>query len=496
MSVPQLGGSLDFSKLNSNGDLFAGIGQNPATAAAQLGPAYKAGYGGYLDLLEQQHNGIIAGYGNLAQSQDQTQQGIASGFPALNQQVQGYLSPMDQGLSGLHSGYAGLQGSAGGGQVHGSRPDAPYQSLPGSGYAGLQAGVQNMYAGTNQSNINQINNRYNVEQGQAMQNAISNGLGGSTVAMGLQAGVDQRRNQDITQSQNSFAQLQAGAMQNIGLSGLSAQERGINAITGQQNQIASTRAGYANNLGLAGLNYQGQASQNNTNLGLQQLGFQNSVNVTPPDASQYNSLAQQFGGAIQSQQDRAVANQQYQQIAAQGRQQPAGVGGGTTLGSGTPLPGPQGNYGSQANYAGLGGSMTAPDGTPLQVQRPTATSAPGYGLGSYGIGSAAGGATLGGLGAASAGAAGNPGNLGAVGAGAIGSGVSSYLGGLGQDQTSEFPTGYPVSPAPGGGYFGGGGQPQPLGTAPYGTPDYNLNYEDLPYGMAPELAAQLVESGG
>lgn len=357
-----------------------GSGGGPIQTANEARQAYGTNYKNILDFSNQQLQTAQQGYGQLLSSQLDSQDLLGRGYVDLANQAQTYLNPMEAAGQELRSGYANIVGRPGGGQVRGYREDVTPQSIPGTGFAGLSQQVQGLLAGTNQSNLNDIDQAYNAAQGRTLSRLIGSGLGNSTVLGSASLANDQSRARERTASQNQFAQLQAGYLDRLGQAGLLAQERGLNAGVQQTNALANLRANYGTQIGQNALNFDERAYGQNTALGQSQLNWQNSIQAPYPDAGMYNSLIQQQGAALQAQMDREQSQRLNEQLLRQGRQGTPQVGGGVSLGTGRPLPGPQGYYGATAQFeptAG-GGIQYAPDGTRLQVQAPAGGSM--YGL--------------------------------------------------------------------------------------------------------------------
>lgn len=157
-------------------------------------------------------------------------------------------------------------------------------------YTGLGNQVQGMIAGTDQAQMQRINDNYNASMGQMNQGAVNRGLGNTTVTNALARGIESDRAQEQTNVQNQFAQLQAG---------------------------------YASNIGLAGLNQQGNNIIANTGLAGRQLNFMEGVSAPYPNPALYAQLGQQLG---QGQQGAANRQQVQDQIAQLGRAGQQGSG--------------------------------------------------------------------------------------------------------------------------------------------------------------------------
>lgn len=142
------------------------------------------------------------------------------------------------------------------------------------GYAKTTNKVMDTLRGSNESNQQQITDLYASQQGSALNNLVSSGLGNSTVTSAVARGLAADESKARTASNNQFAQLQAG---------------------------------YLSQLGQAQLGFRAQAAQANSGLAQNQLQFMNSVQAQYPDAGMYAQLAQQYGMNQQAQRDRAAA---------------------------------------------------------------------------------------------------------------------------------------------------------------------------------------------
>ncbi len=267
MAAPSLSANLDLSQLSAQGNALSGLGGDPAQAMAQLGPMYQQSYLGSLGLNQQLLGGLQTGYDTLRSNADQQYGDISKGYQSLYGDVLGRI------------------------------------------------------AGTNQTNMNDINTSYNARAGGATQDLISRGLGNSTVQSAIQRGIENDRQRALTGSQNQFAQLGAG---------------------------------YASALGQAGLQSQQQGANLGANLGQAQLGMLERVNVPYPNAQMYSQLAQMYGSNLQRQQDQARLGQ----LTGNNGMTFTGAGGGGVGGGRNgfgPAPGPSMSWGG-------GGSTFSPQG--------------------------------------------------------------------------------------------------------------------------------------
>lgn len=152
-----------------------------------------------------------------------------------------------QNYANIMAGYQGL-----------SQSQASQQNQIMAGYTNLQGQVLGDLSNAGASEKQAIIDQYVADRGQASQQLINRGLGNTTVRNSIDRGLMAQRDKA-----------------NVALS----------------EQIGNLLASYRSNLGLAGLNYQNQANMQNTNLGLSQLGFMNSVQAPYPDASPYVQMA-------------------------------------------------------------------------------------------------------------------------------------------------------------------------------------------------------------
>lgn len=130
------------------------------------------------------------------------------------------------------------------------------------GYAELMNGVLTGIDSIGGSQRQAIADQYAKASGAATQQLINSGLSNSTVASSVQRGLTL----DRAKAENDLA-----------------------------DRLAGTKAGYQAQLGQAGLSYQERALADRTGLGLQQLGWMNTVSAPYPDAGQYQQLAALYG---------------------------------------------------------------------------------------------------------------------------------------------------------------------------------------------------------
>ncbi len=265
MSQPTLNPNLDLSGLYAQGNALSGLGQSPQQAMANLGPMYQQAYQGATNLNQQLLSGTQTGYDTLRQNVDQQYNDVAKGYQSLYGDVLGRI------------------------------------------------------AGSNQTNLTDINAAYNASGGGINQNLISRGLGNSTVVNAMQRGNELDRQRALTASNNQFAQLGAGYASALGQAGLGAQQQGI---------------------GLG------------ASLGQAQLGALERVSAPYPNAGLYANLAQMYGSNIQRQQDQQRADQLQRPGIGFGQ---GGMGVGSGSGNNTPFKGPTPFFGQSGGGVSIGG---------------------------------------------------------------------------------------------------------------------------------------------
>lgn len=292
MAIADLNAPLPWQALAGQANAFAGLGGTPQQAAAALGPSYANSYNAALNLNQSLYSGIQTGYQNLRNQVDQQYQDVYKGYQNLYGDVLGRI------------------------------------------------------AGTNQSNITDINSQYNALSGSTLAGLVSRGLGNSTTLASLQRGVELDRARAITASQNQFAQLGAG---------------------------------YASQLGQAGLQSQQQGAQLGTQIGQNQLNFMNTVQAPYPNMQTYSQLAQMYGAQGQANADRAQQQallQRAQGLTGAGRFSYGAGGGGVSGGViGPPALGPTPGFGADllggtSGYGAFGvgaSAFGAPSSSALQT---------------------------------------------------------------------------------------------------------------------------------
>lgn len=261
MATPNLSANLPWQGLAAGGQALSGLGGDPTAAKAQLGNLYQQQYGAALD--------------------------------------------MNRGLfDASQTGYEALRSSV----------DRDYQSVLG-GYQDLYGDVLGRLAGTNSSNIMDINTNAAAQSGAASQQMVNRGLGNSTVQQNMQRAIALDRARAVTDSENRFAQLGANYASQIGGDRLRSQQQGI------------------------GLGAQ---------LGQAQLGMLERVNAGYPDAGMYGSLAQMYGSQAEADKNRR-AQQDALNAASRGQFSSAGTSSPASPFGSRPL--------SNAGYSGYSGGM-------------------------------------------------------------------------------------------------------------------------------------------
>ena len=100
------------------------------------------------------------------------------------------------------------------------------------GYKNLNQRVQQKLAGSNEANLADLKEQYDARSGQMAQQMINRGLGNWSIQQSMQNQLGSDFAREKTRSNNSFAQLQADAMQRVMMGGLGAREHGADALTG------------------------------------------------------------------------------------------------------------------------------------------------------------------------------------------------------------------------------------------------------------------------
>jgi len=271
MPVPNLNANLPWQALAGGGNVGGALG-------GQLGQQYQNNYMAALGMNAAIHSGVQSGYDALRSSVDDQYRGILEGYNTHYGDVLGRI------------------------------------------------------AGTNESNITDINTQYNAAGGKSLQDAISRGFGNSTVQQNMQRGIELDR---------------------------------ARAITGSNNQFAQLGAQYANQIGLSRLASQQQGTQFQAGLGQAQLAALERVNAPYPDIGMYAQLSQMEAAraAQDANRDRGGASSPI--LASPGTNRPPSPFGSRTLGGGPAGGGGGGPAGGMGGsfFGGGGGGGTFGGGT-------------------------------------------------------------------------------------------------------------------------------------
>lgn len=265
---------------------FQNLGGTPQQAMAALGTNYANAYNSALAFNEAMYNNSLGGYQQLLDNQTTAQDAIARGYTGTYDRLMADQQAVSQGYGGALSDLF----KTGQGITRG------YNDLS----SAVLGGIQNI----GQERARDIDLGYTTASGDLAQQMVSRGLGNSTVQGAMQRGLafDRQRSQNALAEQ--VAGLRAGYQSQLGQAGLAQRQQQLMAENAQRNLGLSYDAQAAlqlANQGNLGLGYQQQALNNETNLGLDQLRFMNSVSAPYPQAGLYAQLAQMFGAAQQSQ---------------------------------------------------------------------------------------------------------------------------------------------------------------------------------------------------
>ena len=213
-------------------------------------------YGGY-------DGGDFSGY----QFQSALPFGNSSGAGAIGARSPGQVAGAYQGAynNALAMNQSNYQNVIGGYQRLLSQQTTAQQAIQ-SGYRNLYNDVVTRVEGIGRARAEQINRSSAAQLAASSQQLIDRGLGNTTIQSSVNRGVEADRNLAQLQLSDQVAERTAGYMSNLGLAGLSAQERGLN---------------------------------DTNRIGLSQLGFMDSVQARYPDAGMYAQLAQGLGAANQ-----------------------------------------------------------------------------------------------------------------------------------------------------------------------------------------------------
>lgn len=222
MATNMLGFQLPWQGLQAGGQALSGLGGDPKAAMANLGNLYQQQYQSALDMNRQLHDQVQTNYGTLRNEADQVYSNIYKNLDARYGDVLGRI------------------------------------------------------AGTNTSNIRDIEANARAASAAANQNLISRGLGNSTIVNSANRGINSDRQREITRSNEQFAQLGAG---------------------------------YADRIWQERTNAQQNKAQHLTNLGLAQNAALERVNAGYPDAQMFSSLAQMYGAQSEADKNRKLQEQ-------------------------------------------------------------------------------------------------------------------------------------------------------------------------------------------
>jgi len=217
MAVAQFNYNLPWQGLATGGQALSGLGGDPKAAMANLGPLYQSQYAAALGMNQALHQGVQTGYDSLRQSVDDIYGNIYKNYDSLYGDVLGRI------------------------------------------------------AGTNTSNIRDIEANARAQSAASQQSLINRGLGNTTILNSANRGINSDRQREITRSNEQFAQLGAG---------------------------------YANQIGQNRIGAQQSKAQMMAGLGTQQLGALERVNAGYPDAGMYGQLAQMYGASAEADKNR------------------------------------------------------------------------------------------------------------------------------------------------------------------------------------------------
>lgn len=229
MAATMLGFDLPWQRLQAGGNALAGLGGDPQQAMAQLGPMYQQQYLSSLAMNQQNNQNIQTGYGQLRNDADQIYGNIYKNLDARYGDVLGRI------------------------------------------------------AGTNTSNIRDIEANARAQSAAANMNLISRGLGNSTIINSANRGINSDRTREITRSNEQFAQLGAGYADRIWQDRTSAQQNKAQMMAG---------------------------------LGTQQLGAMERIQAGYPDAAMFGSLAQMYGAQSEADKNRKMQEAAMQRAGA------------------------------------------------------------------------------------------------------------------------------------------------------------------------------------
>lgn len=236
MAATMLGFDLPWQGLQAGGNALSGLGGDPQSAMAALGPMYQQQYQAALEMNRKNNENVQRGYGQLRSDADQIYNNIYTNLDKRYGDVLGRI------------------------------------------------------AGTNTSNIRDIEANARAQSAAANQNLVSRGLGNSTIVNSMNRGINSDRQREITRSNEAFAQLGAG---------------------------------YADRIWGDRTNAQQNKAQMMAGLGTQQLGAMERIQAGYPDAAMFGSLAQMYGAQAEADKNRKLQEAAMQR-AGQGVQSAGG----------------------------------------------------------------------------------------------------------------------------------------------------------------------------
>lgn len=236
MAASALNWQLPWQGLQAGGNALSGLGGDPQSAMAQLGPMYQQQYQAALEMNRQNNANVQTGYGQLREDANQVYDNIYKNLDARYGDVLGRI------------------------------------------------------AGTNTSNIRDIEANARAASAAGNMNLAARGLGNSTIVNSMNRGINSDRQREITRSNEAFAQLGAGYADRIWGDRTNAQQAKANLMS---------------------------------NLGTQQLGAMERIQAGYPDAGMFASLAQMYGAQAEADKNRKL-QEQAMKAAGQGAQSSGG----------------------------------------------------------------------------------------------------------------------------------------------------------------------------
>lgn len=217
MAASQFSFGLPFQGLASGGAALRGLGGDPKAAMANLGEMYQNSYNAALGMNQALHQNVQSNYQTLRNDASQIYDNIYKNLDARYGDVLGRL------------------------------------------------------AGTNTSNIRDIEANARAAAAAGNQSLVSRGLGNSTIVNSMNRGINSDRQRETTRSREAFAQLEANA---------------ADRIWGDRTNAQQSKAAMMANLGIA------------QNSALER------VSAPYPDAGMYASLAQMYGAKAEADRNR------------------------------------------------------------------------------------------------------------------------------------------------------------------------------------------------